>query len=136
MSMNLQAGVRGRVVALAAAVVLFEHLTLAEGLPGDSWQQHARSPAWAALAGCAILLMLLLRNVSAGCWLLAAGAAGNLLGWAQTGSVPDYMTVVVGERWVAFNLADVLIVIGAAMVIVALTARAREYGVRAPSGKR
>jgi lipoprotein signal peptidase len=68
--------------------------------------------------------MLLLRRVSPGCWLLIAGAAGNLIGWLQAGSVPDYLTVTVGNRWIAFNLADAAILTGASMVVLALGARA------------
>jgi lipoprotein signal peptidase len=114
-----------RIVLFAAAVVLAEHLFLAADVPGDSWQQHARSPAWAIVALAAIALMLILREVSAGCWLLIAGAAGNLIGWVQAGSVPDYLTVVVGDRWVAFNLADAAILTGATMVIATLATRAQ-----------
>jgi hypothetical protein len=117
-------GISRGVVLFTAAAVLAEHLFLAADVPGDSWLQHARSPAWAVVAAGAIVLMLLLREVSAGCWLLIAGAAGNLVGWLQTGSVPDYLTVVVGDRWVAFNLADAAILAGATMVVTALGARA------------
>ena len=118
-----EAGISRRIVLLTAVVVVVEHLHLASGLPGDSLQQHARSPAWSMVAAASILVMLLLRELSAGCWLLAAGAAGNLLGWLQTGSVADYLTVVVGGHWVAFNLADVAIFTGATMVICTLGTR-------------
>jgi hypothetical protein len=122
--MSAEQVARQRIVLFAAAVVLAEHLFLAADVPGDSWQQHARSPAWAILVVGAIVLAFALREISAGCWLLIAGAVGNLVGWLQAGSVPDYLTVTVGDRWLAFNLADAAIVAGATMVIVTLGARA------------
>ncbi len=113
-----------RLVPLVAVFVVLEHVVLGWAVPADSWQQHARSPAWAVLVTMLILLLLLVRRISAGCWLIVAGAAGNLLSWAEDGTVPNYLTVAVSDRWLAFNLADVAIAVGALMVLASLAARA------------
>ncbi len=116
-------------VLSAAGLVLAVHLMIGSELPIDSWQQHARSPAWATLVAAVILFVLLVRSVSPGCWLLLAGAAGNLVSWLQSGKVPDYMGFSIGDRWLAFNLADASIVIGALTVVATLTLR-NGHGVR------
>jgi hypothetical protein len=123
-------------LVLAAAVLVFvTHMMVAEEVPGDSWQQHARSPTWALISAGAIVLILLLHRVSHGIWLLVAGGLANLTTWSSTGKIPDYLTVVVGDRWVAFNLADAAIVVGALMVIWALVVRyrSRRRGARGAS---
>ena len=122
--MSRELTVDQNLVLSAAGLVLAVHLMIGSELPSDSWQQHARSPAWATLVAAVILFVLLVRSVSPGCWLLLAGAAGNLISWLQTGKVPDYMGFSVGDRWLAFNLADASIVFGTLTVIATLAFRA------------
>jgi signal peptidase II len=49
---------------------------------------------------------------------MAGGAAGNLIDRVRLGHVVDYLDVHI---WPVFNLADVAIVLGAAILIVALS---------------
>ena len=118
-----------RLVPLVAMFVILEHVVLSWTVPAESWQQHARSPAWALLVGALVVLLLLVRRISAGCWLIVAGASGNLLSWVVDGAVPNYLTVAAADRWLAFNLPDIAIVVGAVMVLGSLAARA-ELGLR------
>lgn len=103
--------------------MLLEHLALAGEVPQDSWQQHARSPLWALVVVLAIALVLALRHVSVGSWLLVAGAVGNLASWVGDGMVPDYLTLAIGNFWVAFNLADMSILAGMLAMIAASAIR-------------
>ena len=112
-----------RLFPLVAMFVIVEHVVLAWAVPSESLQ-HVRSPAWAMLVAAMVVLLLLVRHISAGCWLIVAGASGNLLSWVVDGSVPNYLTVAAADRWLAFNLPDVAIVVGALMVIVSFAARA------------
>src|SRR5262245_30229441 len=79
---------RRLVIAVAAAVAL-EHLLIGTHLPADSWAQHSRSVEWALIATATVILMILVRGLSIGCWLVLAGAAANVISWAEHGSVPD-----------------------------------------------
>jgi hypothetical protein len=115
-----------RVVIAVAAAVAVEHLLIGTHLPADSWAQHSRSVEWALIATATVILMILVRRVSIGCWLVLGGAAANVISWAEHGSVPDYMGFVVGDRWIAFNLADVSIVIGALVVLAGSAVRAEQ----------
>jgi hypothetical protein len=109
-----------RLAPLLAVFVVAEHLVIAQAVPADSWLQHPRSSAWAMGVAGLVLLVLCFRRVSAGCWLLAAGAGANLLSWTDDGAVPNYVTVAVADRWLAFNLPDAAIVVGALMMLVPL----------------
>jgi hypothetical protein len=113
-----------RLALWVAVFVAVEHLVIGTHLPSDSWAQHSRSPQWAMIATATALLMLVLRRVSVGCWLIAAGAAANVISWAEHGSVPDYMGFVVADRWIAFNLADAAILAGLLIVAAGAAARA------------
>lgn len=113
-----------RLVLWVAAFVAVEHLLLGRTLPSDSWAQHSRSTEWALIATATVLLTLLVRRISVGCWLIVAGAAGNVISWVESGKVPDYMGVVVGDRWIAFNLADAAILAGALAVLAGSGVRA------------
>ena len=109
-----------RFVPVLATFVVAEHMLVAQTVPPDSWLQHSRSPAWAIGVAGLVLLLLFFRHVSVGCWLLVAGATANLLSWADDGAVPNYLTVVVADRWLAFNLPDAAIVAGALIMLVPL----------------
>ncbi|MGQ0571490.1 MAG: signal peptidase II [Armatimonadota bacterium] len=58
------------------------------------------------------------RAAGAGIALMAGGAAGNLLDRMRRGFVVDYLDVHV---WPVFNLADVSIVVGAGVLVLALS---------------
>jgi signal peptidase II len=76
------------------------------------------------VALCAIAIALagiVHRNgiVAIGAGLLVGGAVGNLIDRLLRGGVTDFLDPV---RWPAFNVADVGIVCGAALIVVGLMA--------------
>jgi signal peptidase II len=107
-------------------------------VPGVLSLTHVQNPgvAFGLLAGlsplitviAALTLVFLLfynrgrqirtRAAGAGIAAMAGGAAGNLIDRVRLGYVVDYLDVHV---WPVFNLADVAIVVGAAILIVALS---------------
>jgi len=65
-----------------------------------------------------------LETISAG--LIAGGAAGNVLDRLRQGAVTDFLDFHVGDwHWPAFNMADVLIVIGVVLLITGSLWRTR-----------
>jgi len=84
------------------------------------------SPVITALAALTLVLLLFynkgrqIRTRAAGLGIaaMAGGAAGNLIDRVRLGHVVDYLDVHI---WPVFNLADVAIVLGAAILIVALS---------------
>jgi signal peptidase II len=88
------------------------------------------SPLITALAALTLLFVLFYNKdrwqgshaVGAGIALMAGGAAGNLLDRVRLGFVVDYLDPHV---WPVFNLADVAIVVGAGVLVVALSREGR-----------
>jgi signal peptidase II len=84
------------------------------------------SPLITALAALTLVFLLFYnkgrqirsRAAGAGIAAMAGGAAGNLIDRVRLGYVVDYLDVHV---WPVFNLADVAIVVGAVVLIVALS---------------
>lgn len=84
------------------------------------------SPLITALAALTLLFFLFYnrgrwlgsRAIGAGIALMAGGAAGNLLDRVRLGFVVDYLDLHV---WPVFNLADVAIVVGAGVLVLALS---------------
>jgi signal peptidase II len=78
-----------------------------------------------AVAVAFVLWMLLqgppARTTALGCGLILGGAAGNLLDRLGTGEVTDYLDLEFWplQRWPVFNAADVAIVLGAAILLLA-----------------
>lgn len=89
--------------------------------------QQASAPGQLALAGFgfAILIILLLwlvrtktRTLSFGLGLVMGGALGNILDRLRHGAVADFFDFYVGNwHWPAFNIADIAINIGVAILI-------------------
>jgi signal peptidase II len=74
------------------------------------------------LALCAIAIALaglVARNdvVAAGAGLLVGGSLGNLIDRLSHGAVTDFIDFT---RWPAFNLADIAITVGAALIVIGL----------------
>jgi signal peptidase II len=90
---GLLAGISPLVTTLAALVLLFV-LFFSRG----RWEQT--------------------RTVGAGISLMAGGAAGNLLDRVRLGVVVDYLDLHV---WPVFNFADAAIVVGAGVLVLALS---------------
>ncbi|HUJ92964.1 MAG TPA: hypothetical protein VLW05_09700 [Gaiellaceae bacterium] len=105
------------VLALAAADLVLKAL-----LPTTAWDYHQRSHAWSVVAlvllGALLLVGLLpSRLASVAAAIAAGGVAGNVLSARMHGGrVPN--PLVVGT--LAFNLADVLVVVAAPLLTVAL----------------
>jgi signal peptidase II len=78
-----------------------------------------------AIAVAFVMWMLLketpTRTTTLGCGLILGGAAGNLLDRLGTGEVTDYLDLEFWplQRWPVFNAADVAIVLGAAILLLA-----------------
>ena len=104
-------------VAVAAPLAVADAVTKA-ALPTDPGLYHLRSGGWqlgsAALLGLAVLLSRLpSRLFAAAAGVFAAGVAGNLVSaLGHDGAVPN--PFVTGT--LAFNLADVLLVTGVALL--------------------
>lgn len=93
----------------------------------------ARLPAFATAAIALTLIFTLLYNrgrwlttsaAGAGVALMAGGAAGNVVDRVRRGFVVDYLDLHI---WPVFNLADIAIVVGAGIVLIAL-ARGGQLG--------
>ena len=88
------------------------------------------SPLITALAALTLVFLLFYnkgRQIGTGAaWpgiaAMAGGAAGNLIDRVRLGYVVDYLDVHV---WPVFNLADVAIVLGAAVLIIAFSREGR-----------
>ncbi|MDR7483819.1 MAG: signal peptidase II [Armatimonadota bacterium] len=88
------------------------------------------SPVVTALAALTLLLVLFYnrgrwlasRTAGVGMAAMAGGAAGNLFDRARLGYVVDYLDLHV---WPVFNIADVAVVIGAGVLVLALSREGR-----------
>lgn len=95
--------------------------------PAPSWALHQRSVLWAILSVLVLLSALPLSRlpsdgVTLGAGVLAGGVLGNLIS-AGTDHlvVPDPLLVATHDGGFAFNLADMFILGGNLMLIVALS---------------
>ena len=141
--MRSKRGFRGWWIALAAA--LADRLTklLAAGAPGgalvpgiiDLRPVQNRGMAFSMLSGQTLALTvftaLLIAGLvgwlvarpdgpalaRAGLWLIVGGGLGNLYDRIATGSVTDFIELAF-VRFAVFNLADVCICVGAALVVL------------------
>ena len=110
----------GESIALIPGVL---HLTYIEN-PGGAFGilggQAGILLLGSAVAVAFVLWMLLTgepsRATAAGCGLILGGAAGNLLDRIFEGEVTDYVDLRV---WPIFNAADVAIVVGVALLLLA-----------------
>ena len=141
--MRSKRGFRGWWIALAAA--LADRLTklLAAGVPGgalvpgiiDLRPVQNRGMAFSMLSGQTLALTVFTalliaglvgwlvarpdapRLARAGLWLIVGGGLGNLYDRLATGSVTDFIELAF-VRFAVFNLADVCICVGAALVVL------------------
>ena len=141
--MRSKRGFRGWWIALAAA--LADRLTklLAAGAPGgalvpgiiDLRPVQNRGMAFSMLSGQTLALTVFTalliaglvgwlvarpdapRLARAGLWLIVGGGLGNLYDRLATGSVTDFIELAF-VRFAVFNLADVCICVGAALVVI------------------
>ena len=76
-----------------------------------------------ALLIVALLLVWLYRSnrlfIGAGIGLISGGAIGNVIDRVRFGAVADFLDFhIAGYHWPAFNVADSMITIGAAMIVL------------------
>ena len=139
------AGVSALVAALlldqiSKAAVTVNSVDLAEGLPvfsgfnlvfhrndGITFGLFGQVPWWAltsvALTVTAWLLLMMWRatrtSEATAYGLIAGGALGNIIDRMRFGAVTDFLDFHLGTyHWPAFNLADVAVVTGAALLVV------------------
>jgi len=111
-------------VVVPALLTAATDLALKLTLPTEAWLFHHRSAAWIDLSTVLLLATPVLARLPSRLVALAAGVfAGGVLGnlvsasW-NDGSVPNPFVVVGRDGVLAFNLADVFVLVG----IVLLTA--------------
>jgi hypothetical protein len=127
---------RKRLVLLVctAAVLAAADLSLKALVATEPWAFHARSHAWAALSATVLLASIALallpsRLVAAASGVLAGGTLANLVSAARDdGRVPN--PLVVAD--VAFNPADVFVLVGIVLQTAALVALAIRHRERLP----
>ncbi len=110
-------------IALTLGLALLD-FAVKERLPTSEWLLHERSGGWvvlsvALLVGCFALAALSSRPVAVMASLTAGGALGNLISVAERGAVPNPLHVG-GSNGIAFNLADVFVVVGLLLIVGAL----------------
>ena len=117
---------RQRLVLFIAPTLGLAFLDFAvkERLPTSEWLLHERSAAWvglstALLVGCFAIAAMSSRMVAAIAAVTAGGALGNLISVGQYGAVPNPL-LIGGSNGIVFNLADVFVVGGLLLLVVAL----------------
>ena len=124
-------GARLALVVGLAALIASADLWVKARMPADDFLLHERSAAWFALCASLVAGLLVLARVPS--WfvalasgLLAGGVLGNLVSaWAGDGFVPNVF--VWEDAAVAFNLADVFILGGIALEMLALSLAAVRF---------
>jgi hypothetical protein len=118
------------VVVLAALLASLD-LLVKSRMPVDDFFLHGRSAAWFVLCVALVATTLVLARVpswfaAASSGILAGGVLGNLVSaWAGGGFVPNVF--VWDAAAVAFNLADVFILGGIALEMLALSLAAVRF---------
>jgi signal peptidase II len=115
----------GESVPLIPQVLRLTHTKNEGGAFGILYGQAGVLLIGSAVAVAFVLWMLLketpTRATTLGCGLILGGAAGNLLDRLTAGEVTDFLDLEFWplERWPVFNVADVAIVLGAAILLLA-----------------
>jgi len=113
-------------VSAAAAVLMAADQGVKATIPTSPWHFHERSSAWEAL--CVLLLLGALalaripsRAVAIGAGVMSGGVAGNLLSarWNDN-RVPNPLVIGDYQTGIAFNVADVFILVGVLFLMVSL----------------
>ena len=136
MTMREQITERLLLVSFAAATLMAADLAVKATIPTSPYHFHQRSGAWEVL--CIVLLIgafalarIPSRAVAIGAGIMAGGVAGNLLSArANDNRVPNPLVLGDAMYGIAFNAADVFIVIGNLCLMVSLmvvTIRYRDH---------
>jgi lipoprotein signal peptidase len=91
-----------------------------------AWADHQRSAAWwilsvATLCQSIWLCLVPSRVVTAGAGLLGGGVLANLVSAQRHDAVLNPFVIEMGNRGVAFNLADIFIVAGITVLVLGLS---------------
>ena len=111
---------------IASALGLaFVDFAVKERLPTSEWLLHQRSAAWvglsaALLLGCLAIAAMSSRLVAGmAAAVTAGGVLGNLISVGRYGAVPNPL-LIGGSNGIVFNLADVFVVGGLLLLVIAL----------------
>jgi hypothetical protein len=126
MPLRQQIAERVLLVSAAAVVLMAADLSVKAAVPTAAWHFHERSHAWEAL--CVVLLLGALALARIPSWAVAVGAgvmsggvAGNLLSARTNDSrVPNPLVLGDYTNGIAFNVADVFIVVGNLILMFSL----------------
>jgi hypothetical protein len=126
MPLRQQIAERLLLVSAAAAVLMAADLSVKATVPTAPWHFHERSGTWEAL--CVVLLLGALalaripsRAVALGAGVMSGGVAGNLLSARTNDSrVPNPLFLGDYMNGIAFNVADVFILVGNMILMVSL----------------
>lgn len=122
---QLKSTARIGAIAAGTAALAAADLAVKAAVATPSFFLHERSAAWAALSGallvaCVVAARMDSTLLSVATGLTAGGVVGNGISWlVQDGGVPDPLFVDVGGG-LAFNLADVFVVVGLIGQVAAL----------------
>ena len=126
MALRQQVAERLFLVSAAALILMAADLSVKATIPTSPWHFHERSSAWEAL--CVVLLLGALalaripsRAVAIGAGILSGGVAGNLSSArANDNRVPNPLVLGDNLTGVAFNAADVFILVGNLILMISL----------------
>ena len=117
---------RAAIAICVALPLVAADLVVKGALPTPDWAWHQRSVAWLVLCIAVLGLLLALLRVPARlvpptAGVLAAGVLGNALSAAWNGlEVPNPLVVQGDDAMVAFNLADVWVLVGVTALFTVL----------------
>ena len=126
MALRQQVAERLFLVLAAALVLMAADLSVKATIPTSPWHFHERSGAWEGL--CVVLLLGALalarvpsRWVAIGAGILSGGVAGNLSSArANDNRVPNPLVLGDNLSGIAFNAADVFILVGNLVLMISL----------------
>ena len=113
-------------IVVPAVVLASVDLAVKATVPTAWWAFHHRSDAWVALAiafiiGAFALTFVPSRAVALAAGVMSGGVIGNLVSARANGNrVPNPLVIGGYGHGIAFNLADVFIVLGNALLMTAL----------------
>ena len=122
----MRASDRLLLIVVPAAAIATVDLSVKAAVPTDGWAYHHRSGAWVALSVALAVSMLFIalvpsRAVAVAAGVLGGGVLGNLVSArADANRVPNPLVIGGYGHVIAFNLADVFILLGNALLMTAL----------------
>jgi len=118
------------VLVAAASLLASADLLVKLAVATPMWAFHYRNGLWAAvslatLLGAAALALVPSTAVAAAAGVMSGGVLGNLISWGWNGDyVPNPIVVVTRSGVFAFNVADIVFLVGVLMLTGALASAA------------